>query len=101
MSLKRIALLIALIVLVTSLSYLPVATWVSSLVEWGQIHPAAGPLVYVVFVTIATVLFLPGPVASMIGGFLFGVSSGLLFAAIAIPLGAQSAFECGRWVLRG
>lgn len=100
LSLKRLALAIIFIALATSLTYLPIATWVSTLVEWGQSHPVAGPLVYIVFVTIATVLFLPGSVALMIGGFLFGFLPGLLFAAVAIPLGAQCAFEFGRWVLR-
>jgi uncharacterized membrane protein YdjX (TVP38/TMEM64 family) len=101
LSVKRIAIVLVFIALATSLSYLPLATWVSSLVEWGQLHPIAAPLVYIVFVTIATVLFLPGSVGIMIGGFLFGFVPGLLFAAIAVPLGAQSAFEFGRWVLRG
>lgn len=100
MSLKRVALVIFFVALATSLSYLPLANWVASLVEWGQNHPAAGPLVYILFVMIATVLFLPGSVAMMIGGFLFGFLPGLFFAVIAIPLGAQSAFEFGRWVLR-
>ncbi len=100
LSIKRFALVLAFIALATSLSYLPLAVWVSSLVEWGQNHPVAGPLVYIVFVVIATVLFLPGSVAMMIGGFLFGFLPGFLFAAVAVPLGAQSAFEFGRWALR-
>ena len=99
--LKRVALAIVFVSLATSLAYLPVATWVSLLVEWGQSHPVSGPLVYIVFVMIATVLFLPGSVAIMIAGFLFGFLPGLLIAAAAIPLGAQCAFEFGRWVLRG
>ena len=36
----------------------------------------------------------------MIGGFVFGFLPGLLFSAVAIPLGAQSAFEFGRWAGR-
>jgi uncharacterized membrane protein YdjX (TVP38/TMEM64 family) len=97
---KRIAIVIVFIALATSLSYLPLATWVSALVEWGQNHPVAGPIVYIAFVTVATVLFLPGSVGMMIGGFLFGFVPGLLYAAIAVPMGSQSAFEFGRWGLR-
>ncbi len=36
----------------------------------------------------------------MVGGFLFGFTPGFLFAALAVPVGAQGAFEFGRWVLR-
>jgi len=95
---KRTGLTVVFIVLVVSLYYLPLASWVSALVEWGQQHPIAGPLAYVFFVVVATVLFLPGSVAMMIGGFLFGFLPGFLYAVIAIPVGAQGAFEFGRWV---
>jgi uncharacterized membrane protein YdjX (TVP38/TMEM64 family) len=97
---KRLGLAAAFIVLATSLYYLPLAHWVTALVSWGQHHPVAGPMAYIIFVVIATILFLPGSVAMMIGGFLFGFVPGLLFAIIAIPFGAQSAFEFGRWIAR-
>jgi uncharacterized membrane protein YdjX (TVP38/TMEM64 family) len=86
--------------LVTSLYFLPLATWVSALVDWGRLHPVLGPVLYMFFVVLATVLFLPGSVAMMIGGFLFGFLPGFLFAALALPFGAQAAFEFGRWVAR-
>ncbi len=95
---KRTGVTVVFIVLAVSLYYLPLASWVSALVEWGQQHPVAGPLAYVFFVVVATVLFLPGSVAMMIGGFLFGFLPGFLYAVIAIPVGAQGAFEFGRWV---
>ena len=60
----------------------------------------AGPLAYIAFVAIGTVLFLPGSVTIMIGGFLFGFVPGILFAAIAIPVGAQTAFVVARKVAR-
>ncbi len=99
-TLKRLGLAAAFVVLATSLYYLPFAQWVTALVSWGHHHPVAGPLAYVGFVMIATVLFLPGSIAMMIGGFLFGFAPGLLFATLAIPFGAQCAFEFGRWVAR-
>ena len=97
---RRMGLVAVVIVLATSLYYMPLANWVSALVEWGQQHPFAGPAAYMFFVVVATVLFLPGSVAMMIGGFLFGFLPGFLFAVIAIPAGAQGAFEFGRWVAR-
>ena len=97
---KRIALATAFVAIATSLTFLPLASWVTALADWGQQHSVLGPVAYIIFVVLATVLFLPGSVAMMIGGFLFGFLPGFLFAALAIPLGAQSAFEFGRWVAR-
>jgi uncharacterized membrane protein YdjX (TVP38/TMEM64 family) len=99
-AIRRMGLATVVIVLATSLYYVPLANWVSDLVEWGQQHPVAGPAAYVFFVAVATVLFLPGSVAMMIAGFLFGFLPGFLYAVIAIPVGAQAAFEFGRWVAR-
>ena len=96
----RLGLAAGLIVLAGSLSLLPVAEWVAVLVGWGQEHPVAGPVAYLLFVAIATVLFLPGSIAMMIGGLLFGMLPGFLLAAIAVPLGAQCAFEFGRFLVR-
>jgi uncharacterized membrane protein YdjX (TVP38/TMEM64 family) len=97
---NRIALAAVFAGLAASLYVLPLAEWIANLVSWGQQHPVAGPIAYIVFVVLATVLFLPGSVAMMIGGFLFGFLPGFLFAMIAIPCGAQAAFEFARWVAR-
>lgn len=99
-SVARAGMVLVFVALATSFYFLPLANWVSALVEWGQHHPVAGPAAYILFVVLATVLFLPGSVAMMIGGFLFGFLPGLIYAALAIPLGAQGAFEFGRWVAR-
>ncbi len=96
---KRLLLAIVLIVLIGSLSILPVSSWVEGLAAWGRQHAIAGPLAYVVFVIIATTLFLPGSVAMMIGGFLFGFLPGVALAIVAIPVGAQCSFELGRWLV--
>jgi uncharacterized membrane protein YdjX (TVP38/TMEM64 family) len=96
----RAGLALVFVALASSLYFLPLTNWISALVEWGQHHPVAGPAAYVLFVVLATVLFLPGSVAMMIGGFLFGFLPGLICAALAIPFGAQAAFEFGRWVAR-
>ena len=98
--LKRLGLAFVFLALATSLYFMPLAEWVSTLVIWGQNHRFLGPVAYMVFVVLATVLFLPGSVAMMIGGFLFGFLPGLLLAAIALPFGAQGAFEFGRWFAR-
>lgn len=99
-SIKRLGLVIVFLALATSLYFLPLANWLALLVEWGRLHPVLGPVTYMIFVVLATVLFLPGSVAMMIGGFLFGFLPGFMFAALALPIGAQGAFEFGRWVAR-
>lgn len=95
---RRLIVLAVLVALAGSAVFLPLAEWVTVLVNWGRHHAVAGPAAYILFVIVATVLFLPGSVAMMIGGFVFGFLPGLLFAAIAVPLGAQSAFGFGRWI---
>lgn len=60
----------------------------------------ANPLVYILFVIVGTMFFVPGSVSMMAGGFIFGFWPGFTYAAIAIPLGAQAAFEVARWVVR-
>jgi len=99
-AIKRMALAIGFVALVTSLYFLPLASWVSVLVDWGRLYPVLGPVIFMFFVVLATVLFLPGSVAMMIGGYLFGFMPGFLFVALALPCGAQAAFEFGRWVAR-
>lgn len=97
---KRIVLVLLFLGVVAALYSLPLTEWLSVLAEWGRNHPIAGPAIYVVFVVLATMLFLPGSIAMMISGYLFGFLPGFLFAAVAIPLGAQGAFELARWVAR-
>lgn len=102
---NRLALSLAFIGLVYSLSLLPFANWVAAAVGWAQAHPAAGSAAYVLAVVAGTVLFVPGSVSMMIGGFLFGPVPGFVLAAIGIPAGAQAAFLVGRrgarhWVER-
>jgi uncharacterized membrane protein YdjX (TVP38/TMEM64 family) len=97
---RRLGLVVLFIALVVLAWTLPIGAWVVTLVEWAQSRPVAGPIAYIFFVTLATVIFLPGSAAMMIGGFVFGFGPGLLLAAIAIPLGAQAAFEFARWAVR-
>lgn len=60
----------------------------------------AHPAIFVAVTVAGTLLFLPGSVTMTLAGFLYGFWPGLLYAAVAIALGAQTAFESGRWVAR-
>ena len=75
---------------------LPFAQWIEVVVDWSNLHPVAGPVIYIAWVILATVLFVPGSGSMMIAGFLFGLLPGFLFAALAIAVGAQCAFLVGR-----
>ncbi len=95
-AINRLAISIAFVALVYSLYLLPFADWVAAMVTWVQEHPVAGPSTYVLFVVLGTILFVPGSISMMVGGFLFGLVPGFLLAAIGISIGAQSAFMAGR-----
>ncbi len=93
---NRLSLSLAFVALVFSLHLLPFADWVAPAVAWAREHSVAGPSTYVLCVVLGTVLFIPGSVSMMIGGFLFGLVPGFLLAAVGISAGAQSAFLVGR-----
>ena len=69
-------------------------------VLWGEQHAYVAPLLYVLFVIIGTILFMPGSLAMMTSGFVFGFVPGAMIAALAIPLAGQSAFTIGRRLAR-
>ena len=93
---NRIAITAVFLALVYGLYALPFADWIEWVVGWAQQHPVVGPVAYLVIVVIATVLFVPGSVSMMIAGYLFGLVSGIVVAAIGIAAGAQCAFLVGR-----
>ena len=97
---RLLGLVVVLAALAAGFYVFPLAEWTAALAAWAEGHPVAGAVLYVVFVVVTTVAFLPGSVGMMIAGFLFGLFPGLLLAAIAIPLGALCAFEFGRWAVR-
>jgi uncharacterized membrane protein YdjX (TVP38/TMEM64 family) len=68
--------------------------WIRGLGPWG---PAAFATVYVV----ATVLFVPGFLLTLGGGFLFGVAAGTVVVSLSSTLGATAAFLVGRHLARG
>lgn len=102
---NRIAISALFLLLVYALYALPFADWLASVVEWIQLRPIAGAVVYIAGVVVATVLFVPGSGSMMIAGFLFGLLPGTMYAAVGITIGAQAAFLAGRkfarhWVER-
>lgn len=98
--LNRLAMVAIFLALVYAVYVLPIAEPVLRLVDWAQANPVAGGIVYIVCVVVATILFTPGSGSMMIAGYVFGLGTGTLVSAVAITLGAQSAFLMGRLVAR-
>ena len=67
--------------------------WISDLGPWG-------PVFFIVFYILATVLFLPGLIPTMAAGVLFGVIRGTLLVSISSISGATLAFLTGRYLAR-
>jgi len=58
------------------------------------------PVVYIIIYNLATLLFIPGSILTMTGGFLFGVFWGSVYVLIGAMLGAILAFLVGRYLSR-
>ncbi len=56
------------------------------------------PLVFILLYSIAPVLFIPGTVMTLIGGFIFGTYWGFLYSMIGGVIGASLAFLVGRYI---
>ena len=66
--------------------------WVS---RFGQ----AGPLVFIGLYAVATVLFLPGSIITLVGGALFGPLWGVLYNLTGATIGATAAFMISRYLV--
>ncbi len=67
--------------------------WISGLGPWG-------PIAFALFYVAACILFLPGSLLTLGGGFIFGVVKGSLFVWISAVLGASVSFLIGRYLAR-
>ncbi len=56
------------------------------------------PLVFILLYSLAPVLFIPGTVMTLIGGFIFGIYWGFLYSMIGGVIGASLAFLVGRYI---
>jgi uncharacterized membrane protein YdjX (TVP38/TMEM64 family) len=68
-------------------------TWVENLGIWG-------PIVFIFFYNLATLLFIPGSLLTIKGGCLFGWFWGSIYVLIAAIIGAIIAFIIGRYLSR-
>jgi len=110
---KKIAIAVVLIgfivyVIIDSLTTQNVKKGIDIFFTWIEINPAAGLFAFMGVYFVATVLFIPGSILTLGGGFVFsnafGLGLGVLMATVAVfvgaSLGATAAFLLGRYLLR-
>jgi uncharacterized membrane protein YdjX (TVP38/TMEM64 family) len=68
--------------------------WIHSLGPWA-------PISFILAYVLACVLFIPGSLLTLGGGFLFGVWRGIIYVSLGATLGATCAFLIGRYLARG
>ena len=71
---------------------------VVDLKAWIQDAGSVGPLLFMVMYSLATVLFLPGSVLTLVGGALFGPLWGTLYSLTGATIGAALAFLSARYL---
>lgn len=71
----------------------------AALQDWVQsVGAAAAPLLFMALYALATVLFLPGSVLTLVGGALFGPTLGTLYNLTGATVGATVAFLIARYL---
>ena len=95
-TINRLLVLAGIVVFAVLFRTLPVTEWLERLARLNEQYPVAVPAAYVAAVTVATVALFPGWISMMLGGLLFGLLPGALFALFGITAGAFGAFLAGR-----
>lgn len=90
----------AILVLVAGIRMLPLGEWLGALNVWIAELGAIGFAVFIFAYILATVLFLPGIILTIGGGFLFGLLWGLVGVSAGSTIGAACAFLIGRYFAR-
>jgi uncharacterized membrane protein YdjX (TVP38/TMEM64 family) len=91
---------VVLAAIMAGLAFVPVAQHFKWLLEWVRGLGAWGPVLFVFVYTLVCLLFLPGSVLTLGGGFLFGGLWGAAIASLGATLGAAVAFLLARGILR-
>jgi uncharacterized membrane protein YdjX (TVP38/TMEM64 family) len=68
--------------------------------EWISSYGVWGPIVYIIFYSIAPSLMLPGVPITVAGGVLFGPIGGTIYTSIGATIGASIAFLISRYLGR-
>lgn len=99
--LSKVLLLCAVVaVIVTAFPVLKVHQKFPELLHWIQDNKALGFFIFVGVYAVATVLFIPGAILALGGGFVFKLHIGLLAVWLGGTIGQTVAFLLGRFLLR-
>lgn len=97
----RLWLGLALLALVlTGVFTLPLESMLNQALGWQRANPVLAALIYVLGVSVATPLMVPGSVLIMTAGFVFGIAQGFALACIGVTAGATLACLAGRSIAR-
>ncbi len=91
---------LAVIGLISALSFFDVQALLRQTLDWIDSLGSAGPLAFIFIYAAATVLFIPGSLLTLGAGVVFGVLWGSVYVSIASTLGAVLAFLIGRYLAR-
>jgi uncharacterized membrane protein YdjX (TVP38/TMEM64 family) len=89
-----------LIALVVAARYLGAGRAIADTLRWVSSLGTAAPLAFIAIYVLACVLFVPGSILTLGGGFLFGVVWGSVYVSIGATAGAICAFLIGRYIAR-
>lgn len=84
------------VAVVVALLTLPLVEWLDVAVEWNRTNPRLGAGLYFAACIVGSVLFLPGSWLAMTAGYLYGLPTAIVMAAIGGALGAYAAFMSSR-----
>lgn len=97
----RAALLGCLFLLVALAFWMvPLRDWLLAALQWVELHPAEGRLLFLLICTIAAVLMVPGSLLVLGGGYLFGIFQGIAVVSLGMTLGATAALLASRYLGR-
>ena len=97
---KIAIIVVAIIFLIVLTRYLPIASYIMSMLEWTESLGVWGPVVVALFYIVACVFFIPGSIVTLGAGFLFGTVVGTITVSIGSTMGAAAAFLVGRFLMR-
>jgi len=95
---KRILALVFLVLVVFSAIYFRNTLNLEHLRLWVEASGMWAPVIFIAIYILATVLFLPGLIITISGGFIFGAWYGTLYNIIGAVCGASIAFFIARYL---
>jgi len=88
------------IVVVVGVFHSKLGVWLGDFLAWVKLHQFVGAISLAALYVIATILFVPGLILTLGGGFAFDLWVGIVTISIGSTIGACSAFLLGRYIAR-